>query len=229
MEREEALRAYLLAKKHQRGADPVVAAVDADPEVESEYESGDDDDDSGYGDDDGDGDGDGDGDDDEDGDEDDGDGDDALDTIGPLRGQDDDDVAIDDKDDDDVVVVRDDNAVEKAPEDENEFETLLAAMMQESAESRKLVTRVSADNMAIPMHAIKAQASRAQSQQVAALVTGSGLGAGASDAPLGGKVFTVLRRRAKGAGAGKVETRSLVVPEDVPLARFSAKAAVRGG
>jgi hypothetical protein len=162
-----------------------------------------------------------------DGDEDGSVGDDGDDTLGPLRGQEDDDDDEDDDKDDDVVVVRDEKPA-APPADDSEFELLLAAALQESVESRRVATRVSADNMAIPMAALKAQASRASAHQSAAFVPAMmGGGGDGSGAPVTGKVFTVLRRRAKGVGAGKVETRSLVVPDSVPLSRVSAKAVVR--
>jgi hypothetical protein len=163
----------------------------------------------GDGDSDGDGDGDGDGDEESDdvGSDDDGDdGDDGDDAVGPLVG--DRDVGGADDDDEAVVIVRE--AASKRPEDDAEFDALLAATVQESVESRKLAARVlSVDNMAIPTHLMRGP-SRAAPQ-----------------ADGGGVVLTMLRRKGRGGGVAKVETKAIVVPDSVPLARYSAKAAVR--
>ena len=88
------------------------------------------------------------------------------------------------------MVVRD----QAPPEDDGEFEALMAATLQESIESRKLASRVSADNMAIPLAALKAQAARASAHSSGpmALLPGGGLGPSDSSqqpGPLGpGKV-----------------------------------------
>ncbi len=74
------------------------------------------------------------------------------------------------------------------PEDDGEFEALLAATMQESIESRKLASRVSTDKMAIPMAALKAQSARALAHAGGpmTLLPGGGLGhAGEGVGPLG--------------------------------------------
>jgi hypothetical protein len=145
---------------------------------------------------------------------DDGEGDD---TVMPLRGQPDDD---DEDDGVDEAVLAQVKPRQQRPEDEGEFDALLAATMAESLESRKLVNKVSADNMTIPFDLINKQTPSAP----APFRLGVPMDSAGSDGDKG-VVFKLLRK--KGRGGGRVEVRELVVPESASLARYSTKAAVR--
>lgn len=95
-----------------------------------------------------------------------------------------------------------------------EFESQLAELEKESIEQRKLAgVRVTADHMALPIQ-LKRQQKQEQERQ--------------RDYPSGKIPFTLLRRKGASRSTGqnvgsKVETSTLFVPENVPLAARSTE------
>ncbi len=126
-----------------------------------------------------------------------------------------------DPDDDDMedAVLLEQPSKSTRPDDENEFDSLLAATMHESLESRRLVNKVSVDNMTIPLHLL------GRSEQGPLRLSEDG--GDAAESPDVDRSFAFKLLRKKGKSGNKVEVRELAVPESAPLARYSAKAAVR--
>ena len=105
------------------------------------------------------------------------------------------------------------------PEDESEFDSLLAATMHESLESRKLTAKVSVDNMTVPMHLFR----KKEPGVLRVALDGSGASGDDTASPgPSGVAFKLLRK--KGRGGNKIEVRELVVPESAALAKYSSKA-----